>query len=227
MSQDANGYPLYIFLDEAGNLDFSPNGTKHFILSGLSAFRPFNWYQDLTDLQFKYLEDPHNLELEEFHATKDRQAVRNEVFNILAKHHASYRVDSIIVEKSKAHPKVREPERFYPMILKTLLSYIIKGYDAKRISEAIFVTDELPLKREREAVLKGIKVHLNQAFPPGLKYRIFHWDSKSTFGLQAIDYINWAIHRKWRDGDLRSHQIVQTSIYSEFDFFRTGTTRYY
>ena len=32
---------LYIFLDESGNFDFSPSGTKYFILTALSTTLPF------------------------------------------------------------------------------------------------------------------------------------------------------------------------------------------
>ena len=39
---------LYIFLDEAGNLDFSPNGTKYFVLGGITKERPFRAYKELT-----------------------------------------------------------------------------------------------------------------------------------------------------------------------------------
>jgi hypothetical protein len=37
---------LYIFLDEAGNLDFSPTGTRYFILSSVAKERPFNAYKN-------------------------------------------------------------------------------------------------------------------------------------------------------------------------------------
>ena len=33
---------LYIFLDEAGNLDFSRNGTRYFVLAGVAKERPFH-----------------------------------------------------------------------------------------------------------------------------------------------------------------------------------------
>jgi len=31
---------LYIFLDESGNFDFSPKGTKYFVLSAVSTLDP-------------------------------------------------------------------------------------------------------------------------------------------------------------------------------------------
>ena len=37
---------LYIFLDEAGNLDFSRNGTKYFVLGGITKERPLHACQE-------------------------------------------------------------------------------------------------------------------------------------------------------------------------------------
>ncbi|MBI4325920.1 MAG: DUF3800 domain-containing protein [Chloroflexi bacterium] len=39
---------LYLFLDEAGNLDFSPSGTRYFMLGSVTKERPFRAYQELT-----------------------------------------------------------------------------------------------------------------------------------------------------------------------------------
>lgn len=35
-----NNKTLFIFVDESGNFDFSPKGTKFFVLSCLSTFKP-------------------------------------------------------------------------------------------------------------------------------------------------------------------------------------------
>jgi hypothetical protein len=42
---------LYIFLDEGGNLDFSPSGTKFFIVTSLAKERPFEAYRALSELR--------------------------------------------------------------------------------------------------------------------------------------------------------------------------------
>ena len=226
MSWKQIGDPLYIFLDEAGNFDFSLNGTKYFILTALSSFRPFGWEEDINELQYTILEQ-YQMEIEEFHASEDDQVVRDLVFEALVKHRAKFRVDSVIMQKNKAFPSVREPERFYPMILKCLLEYVIKGHKQNKIFEAIFVTDKLALNRKRQAITKGIKTNLSAAFEGKLKYRIYHWDSKSSFGLQAVDYVSWAIYRKWTNKDLRSYDLVKSAVYSEFDYFKPGLREFY
>jgi len=47
---------LYMFLDEAGNFDFSPNGTNYFLITSLTMERPFNAYKALNDLKYDLAE---------------------------------------------------------------------------------------------------------------------------------------------------------------------------
>ena len=47
---------LYIFLDEAGNLDFSPNGTRYFLLTSVTKERPFYACKDLIELKYDLVE---------------------------------------------------------------------------------------------------------------------------------------------------------------------------
>ena len=71
---------LYIFLDEAGNLDFSPTGTRFFLFGAITKERPFHAYKELTELKYDLTEL--GTELEYFHASENAQPVRNRVFDI-------------------------------------------------------------------------------------------------------------------------------------------------
>ena len=66
---------LYVYVDEAGNFDSSPRGTRLFCMTCLVTRRPFSWQAPLLDLKYDCLED--GLDLEYFHASEDRQAVRD------------------------------------------------------------------------------------------------------------------------------------------------------
>jgi len=79
---------LYIFLDEGGNLDFSPNGTKFFTVSTITKCRPFALDADLLALKYDLLEE--SLDLDCFHASEDRQLVRNRVFSLIGRHLAQF-----------------------------------------------------------------------------------------------------------------------------------------
>ena len=98
---------LYIFIDESGNFDFLPSGTKYFILTALSSVTPFSIGSPLLDLRYQLLPEYRcgaNMEKNGyFHASEDIQSVRDMVFSILSSGEG-VRVDSVIAQKNKANP---------------------------------------------------------------------------------------------------------------------------
>ncbi|WP_221031575.1 DUF3800 domain-containing protein [Actomonas aquatica] len=216
---------LYIFLDEAGNLDFSPKGTKYFQLAALTKERPFHAYKELTELKYDLVELGTNLEY--FHASENAQPVRNRVFDIIRRNLEGVRIDVLVVEKRKTGPALQPVERFYPQMLGYLLRYILEQHDLQRFREVIVITDALPLKKKKAAIEKAIRQTLAKMLPANARYRVLHHESKSNLDLQIADYCNWALFRKWKDGDLRSYNVIAPAVRSEFDIFRTGTTLYY
>jgi len=216
---------LYIFLDEGGNFDFSPKGTRFFTLTAVTKERPFEAFKDLSNLKYDLVEQ--GVELEYFHASEDRQPVRNGVFEIIATHLDGVRIDSVIVEKCKTGPSLQDVVKFYPKMMGYLLRYILKGYDLSQITEVLVFTDAIPVAKIKEAIKKAIRETLSEMLPRTAKYRIFHHDSKSNFDLQIVDYCNWAIFRKWTEKDERSYSKIAKAVQSEFDIFRMGTMTYY
>jgi hypothetical protein len=204
---------LYTFLDEGGNFNFTSTGTKYFTMTALTVSRPFPWDGPL--LALKYDEIERFLERDCFHATEDKQAVRNKVFAIIADHLADLRVDAVIVEKSTIKPETQPIERFYPAVLGDLLRHVISTTDLRAYAELIVVTDALPVQKKRQAVEKAIKETLADALPQGVPYRTYHHESKAWMSLQVADYCNWAIYKKWDRGDGRSYNIIRSAIQSE------------
>ena len=225
MSDAVRSRFLYLFLDEGGNLDFSKNGTKYFVLSSLAKERPFYAGKELVELKYELVELGTNLEY--FHAAEDRQAVRNAVFAIIAKYLEGVRVDSLIVEKRKTGPALQPVEYFYPRMLGYLLRYVLGKITLSDFQEVIVFTDRVPVNKHREAVEKAVKVTLAEALPAGTRFRVYHHDSKSNLDLQIADYCNWAIYRKWNSGDDRSYNVIGPVVRSEFEIFKTDSQFYY
>lgn len=216
---------LYVFLDEAGNLDFSPNGTRFFILGAITQERPFRCHGPLDDLRHEIIEG--GLDLEYFHATEDRQAVRDRVFATISPHLPTLKFDAVVAEKRKTGPALQHPHAFYPRMVGYLLRYILNEYRLTDFAEIVVITDRLPVQSKRTVFEKSIKTTLAGMLPSEARYRLLHHDSKSHYGLQVADYLTWAVHRKWTLDDARSYDLIRPAIRSEFDLFRTGTRYYY
>lgn len=229
MSPDVNNPAtpsVYLFLDEGGNLVFSPKGTAYFTMSVVRMRRPFPLDSLLAQLRFDLIESGMNKEY--FHATEDEQSTRDNVFRLIQTALPAFRVDAIVVEKRKAAPKVREVPRFYPEIMAYLLRYAINSViKSGEYSKVFVITDRLPIQQKKRAIEKAIKTTLAKMLPRGMPYRVIHHDSKSCCGLQIADYLNWAIFRKWESGDRRSYDLIRSAVRSEFEIYRHGHTNWY
>jgi len=216
---------LYVFLDEGGDFNFSTTGTRFFTLTTITTTRPFPWDTPLLSLKFDLIEV--GLDIEYFHASEDRQAVRDQVFTIIGGNLSKLHIDSLIIEKRKTGPALQVLEKFYPRMIGYLLRYILDPDNLRNIAEVIVITDSIPVSKKREAIEKAVKQALSNMLPSGMRYSILHHASKSCVGLQIADYCNWAIFRKWEREDLRSYELISSGIRSEFDIFKSGTRYYY
>lgn len=167
------------------------------------------------------------IDLEYFHASEDRQCVRDKVFKIACDNLSDGRIDSIIIEKCKTGPALQEMEKFYPRMINYLLKYVLEKRNLSGFAGVIVITDSIPIKKRRESVEKAIKQTISKLLPANTMYRIFHHASKSCIDLQIADYCNWAIFRKWERKDLRSYDLIKNWVRSEFEIFRSGDRYYY
>jgi hypothetical protein len=216
---------LYIFLDEGGNMDFSTGGTKFFIVTSLAKERPFEAYKALSELKYDLVEQ--GVHIESFHATEDKQAVRDKVFDIIEKHLDGVRIDSVIVEKRKTGPALQEPIKFYSTMIGYLLRFVLSEFNLAQYKEVLVFTDSMPVEKLKNAMKKAIKEVLAEMLPETAKYRLLHHESKACLDLQIVDYCNWAIYRKHDRGDPRSYAKIAKAVKSEFEIFRSGKTNWY
>ena len=192
--------PVYIFLDESGNLDFSPNGTKYFVLTAVSMKRPFAMNQALDSYKYDCIEN--GIDVEYFHCYHDSKRVRRTVFGLINDCPHSIVVDCLVIEKSAISTELQVARRFYPAMFAQLINLtmneIARDLDSK--DEVIVISDTVPINRGRRAVESSVQTTLASAMPR-VKHSIRHHQSRSHYGLQIADYCSWSIFRKWEMGD--------------------------
>ena len=110
------------------------------------------------------------------------------------------------------------------MLMKWVLRRIGNLSDVKNV---IIFTDSMPVQKKKKAMEKGVKLTLARLVDKGLHYNIYHHQSKSNLNLQVVDYVNWAIFRKWENGDDRSYGFIKDAIDAEWDVFKIGDVVYY
>jgi hypothetical protein len=245
---------LYIFIDESGNFDFSPKGSKYFILTAVSTLTPLKGRGELlrraNALKYAQMaEGVKNAECYHFHATEDRQEVRNSVFELI-KNLTDTEVDAICVQKNKTNPSlyidyktsfgkkrrdgsrtesvktVHSPERFYGKVAEMLLQYIFRRYEGKDgVERIVVVMGSLWHSTRRDGVLKTLKHYLKNNF--GKPFQIFFIPTSADINCQIADYCCWAISVGYERREFRPWREIKPLVKSRFNVFARGTTEYY
>jgi hypothetical protein len=212
----------YVFADEAGNFDFSRGrgASRYFILCTTAAS-----HCEIGDALLALRRDLgwRGLHLDRvFHATEDPQAVRDEVFTLLAS--MDCRIDATVLEKSKAQPHLRDEAQLYKMAWYLHFKYLARHIAS---SDRLFVAaSSLGTKKARGALHTAVDDVVRQ-LSPCRSHRVAFWPADSDPCLQVADYCTWAIQRKWERGDERSHGLIAPKIRSEFDVWQLGRVSYY
>jgi len=215
---------LYIFVDEAGDMDFSAKGSRYYMFNFLVKRRPFALHEKIANYRYELLErnlynkDNTRLDLESFHAHKDNKYIKKEFFNIISSFDTNNaKVYSYILEKPKVIPSKRKvKEDFY---INNLSYSIQRLLDKLNINtNFIIITDRLPIAKNRSkqvgALKRGIKDYIKSR-KLEIRYDIFHHCSASSSNLQVIDYISWSIFRRYEHKDSSYYTQVQKYLFDE------------
>lgn len=215
---------IYIFVDEAGDLDFTPKGSKYYMFSFLIKQRPFKLHESIASYRYALLErnlDPQNtttLDIEAFHACEDNKHIRKRLFELIGTFDKErIKIYAYILEKPKVIPqKTAQKHSFYAYNLTFAIKRLL---DRIKISKNfIVITDRLPVQQQKNRQIGAIKSGINAYIKDkklNLRYAIFHHCSASSVNLQIVDYINWAIFRKYERNDTAFYRQISKYILDE------------
>ena len=145
----------YIFLDESGNLDFGPKGSRYFVLTSVVMHRPFPVSERLEAYKYDCIENGTNIE--HFHCYNDRNEIRNAVFDAIVACLDEFRIDCVIAEKARTNTRLREGQRLYLWMLAYLLRRALREEFDAGVKEVIVITDTIPVNRKRRMAEKSIQ----------------------------------------------------------------------
>ena len=215
----------YVFADEAGDFAFTREGraSRYFILCTMTV-DDCGLGERLLRLrkELAWLGQPVG---DCFHATEDKQAVRDAVFGILSSEPIA--IECTILEKSKAMAHIRAThERFYQYAW----YYQFKGARGKILGDAnemLVTAASIGTKKSRTRFESGIHDVMNQHYGARVTWKTDHCPAIADPCLQAADYCTWAIQRRWERGDTRSYDLIKHAIRHEYETWRHGTRHYY
>lgn len=217
------GKRVYVFGDEAGDLTFEPprQGVSRYFMIGTVALDECSVGDHLLALRRELAWN--GVHIDQFHATSDKQRVRDRVFDVLAA--ADFRFDVTILDKRKAYDYLRgDPLRFYKTAWWLHFKYVGQQVVGP-LDELLVVASSLQINKRKKIVHRAIHDVVSQESPTLVFHTAFA-QAMSDPCLQAADYVTWAIQRKYERGDTRSYELVASKIASEFEPFSGGAYQY-
>ncbi len=214
----------FIFADEAGCFTFNraQNVSRYFILCTITT-SDCSLVPALHELRRKLVWDGASLN-DYFHATEDKQATRDAVFEALLQH--EFRIQATILEKSKAQPQVRASKaRFY----KYPWFYHFKHAICKHVDEndrLLVTAASIGNRKEKLTFSNALSDVMAQTLHDG-SWAIDFRPAATDPCIQAADYCAWAIQRKWETGKDQAYNLIKDRITYEYDLWKRGTTHFY
>lgn len=216
---------MHVFGDEAGDFVFKPPvaGISRYFMIGTVALETCELGDQLLglrrDLAWK------GVQLDQFHASSDKQRVRDRVFAGLAKAETEFRFDITILDKRKAFGYLRrDPIRFYKTAWYLHFKYVAPGLVGS-LDELLVVASKLQIEKKKRLVHTAVSDVVAQVSPTVVYHTAFA-PAISDPCLQIADYMTWAVQRKYELGDHRSYDLVKHKIASEFQPYANGKLQY-
>ena len=214
----------YVFADEAGDFAFTrgQNVSRYFIVCTVTM-SSCDVAHDLLTLRRELVWRKKPV-LDYFHATADKQEVRDAVFEALKGH--KFKVQATIMEKSKAQDHIRKTKhRFYQYGWLYHFRHSLAPH-LKDENEYLITAASVGTKKGQavftNAVNDVVQQHLGRE-----NWRTDFRPCGNDPCLQVADYCTWAIQRKWERGDEKSFNIIKDRMTYEFDLWSHGKTHHY
>ena len=194
---------VYIFIDESG--DLGRFGTNYFTIAGLVVDEPISLRRIIKKARQRKLKKKIK-ELPELKANKTNKVIRKYILSKVAS--SECQIFAIAVDKSMIMPRLYEvKDRLYNYICGILVNEIVSNYDLVHIIIDKKHTNTLIRENFNHYLIKKIKSRHNRII-----IDISHRDSQSTPELQVVDFVAWAINRKFNTGDDEYYRIIENKI---------------
>lgn len=223
MSFEKSG-TLFIFFDESGNFDFSNSGTRFWSLGALCTYNPIEGRDEFLRLGYCLAEDGRGQEC--FHATEDKQDVRDRVFGLITAIPKVFDVHFSVAEKRKVPPALRkDPVSFYSYMCRKALRYIVTLDKYRSAQKLVIIFSSIFNKPKHQALLGELKAEFKEIL--SVPFHIYFKCNQQDINCQIADYCCWAMYIKWDRNDERSYALIKGKISSEESLFPSNGRDYY
>lgn len=209
----------FIFLDESGDLGFDffkKKTTKYFIITLLfaTAKKPI---EKVVKKTYLGLSRTYKHKINSLHANKEKPVTKNRMLSSLSEKDISVMV--IYLNKNKVYTKLQNQKE------------VLYNYVTNILLDRVYTKKLIPIDKEIHLIAsrKETNKFLNQNFKEYLSGQIknnFRLELKIEIktpaeekSLQAVDFISWAVFRKYEYGDESYYDLIKSKIVEENGLF--------
>ncbi len=192
---------LYMFMDESG--DLGRLGSRYFNISAMITANPKPIQNKMKHIRERRLKKK-LAKLPRLKANNSDEAVRRIVLEAISA--MDCRLATIVVDKQKIYPYLYEKKvKLYNYIAGILLQTM--GIEESEKVEFIYA------KRETNKLLRSdFEGYMGQKFKEAFPQRTLHITGMYEYedrALQAVDFVAWAVNRKYSLGDDSYFRIIE------------------
>lgn len=210
----------YIFLDESGDLgfDFTKKGTsKFFIITILFTEDAKGKIEKVVKKTHSELAKKYKRRVGTLHAVLEKPVTRTRLLKRMTE--KDFGVMAIYLNKKKVHTHLQDEKQvLYNYVTNILLDRIY----SKKILSPDFVIELIASRRETNKFLnENFKDYLSRQIKNNHKgtLKIIVKTPAEEKCLQAVDFLSWAIFRKYERGDDSYYRIFKKRIIEENPLF--------
>lgn len=202
----------YIFLDESGDLGFKKTSSKWFLFTIAITSDP-RALERVVKRVWRQLKKQHK-RLGELHASHEKDITRKRVLKMLNEVN-DFKVLCVILNKQKVYIDLQNQKNYlYNYTANILL-------DRLHTREVLKTKEPINLYIDRKDTKKRLRENFINYLTDSMKKRrdssfaITLHSSHENKSLQAVDFISWAIFRKYEYGDYEFYEIIKNKIADE------------
>jgi hypothetical protein len=193
----------FAYIDEAGSVALSLD--NHIIVvAALCTGNPQAIVKVIRKIRKKYLSPGTSGELK---AKKESNQLVEALLTSLARE--TIEIYTVIIDRKIIQAPPQDPENIYRWVAARLVAKLVKQYPAMEITlDRRYTKEHLRYSLER-----SIREEISDL--PQQYLLIRQEDSVSIKGLQAVDFVAWAMYQKYERGDNHFHQLIEPVIIEE------------
>ncbi len=204
---------LYVYVDESGDLGFSGNSSRHFVLCAITTRNPYEVRRIIKRTREKIMGKTFS-RTSELKFNKSPRIVRQAVLEMLAGLDVEIWYVCLNKESVTRGDSV-DPNEVYSY----LAGFMVERMLTTRTRKAEIVIDRCMSKANREMfddfILERCESTAKDLRRLPMNVAMFHMDSQSEQCLQVADFAAGAIFRKHERGDAQYYDTIKSRISEE------------